>query len=387
MPTWYFEKDCDLKDFKASMADTKSTAPRPELCAQIDQGIPIYECHDLTKKIETEAYRSELMQEWSNVLQKGAGIVVLKGCFPDTGLIDETSALFDKIMELEKAAGLSAGDHFGAAGANDRIWNALEKMCRHDPDLFVRYYSNVLVALICETWLGPNYQMTSQTNLVRPGSAGQSGHRDYHLGFQTPEEASFYPATAHHFSPFLTLQGAIAHCDMSIETGPTRYLPFSQTYPPGYIACNLPEFKAYFEDNFTQLALKKGDAVFFNPAVMHGAGENRTQDVDRLANLLQISSAMGRPIEAVNRVAMCEAAYPVLLSKWQRREISEENVVATVGACAEGYPFPTNLDLDPPIGGLVPKSQADIMLAAVERGLKQESFVRELRDHANRRQP
>jgi len=95
---------------------------------------------------------------------------------------------------------------------------------------------------------------------------------------------------------------------------------------------------------------------------------------------------MGRSIESVNRLAMCEAVYPALLAKWQKRELTEENVVATVAACAEGYPFPTNLDLDPPVGGLVPQSQADIMLEALQRGLKQDSFVREIHDHADRRQ-
>jgi len=360
MPTWYFEKDCDLKDFKASIANGEKSAVKPQLNTKVEQGIPVYNCAELTENITSETYRSDLMQEWSMA--------------------------FEEIMEMERAAGLSGADHFGTAGANPRIWNALEKLCRLSPDLFVRYYSNVILALICETWLGPNYQMTSQTNLVRPGSSGQTGHRDYHLGFQTPEEASFYPVTAHQTSPFLTLQGAIAHCDMPVESGPTRYLPFSQMYGPGYIACNMPEFKSYFEENYIQLPLKKGDAVFFNPAVMHGAGENKSNDIARLANLLQISSAMGRSIESVNRLAMCEAVYPALLAKWQKRELTEENVVATVAACAEGYPFPTNLDLDPPVGGLVPQSQADIMLEALQRGLKQDSFVREIHDHADRRQ-
>ncbi len=387
MPTWYFEKDCSLEDFKTSISNAKASADETPCATGSSHSIPIYDCSKLAKKISSESFRSDLMQEWSGVLEKGAGVVVLEKCFPDTALIDEATELFNNIMRIESEAGITAGDHFGAAGANARIWNAIEKLCRNDPELFVRYYSNVYVALVCETWLGPNYQMTSQTNMVGPGSAGQTGHRDYHLGFQTPEEASFYPATAHRTSPFLTLQGAIAHCDMPIETGPTRYLPFSQLYEPGYIGCNLPEFKDYFEESFVQLPLKKGDAVFFNPAVMHGAGSNKTEDVDRLANLLQISSAMGRPIEAVNRLAMCEAVYPVLLAKWRKKEISEEGVVATVGACAEGYPFPTNLDLDPPLGGLVPRSQADLMLEAVERGLKQDSFNRELHEHATKRIP
>ncbi len=385
MPNWYFEKDCNLNDFRASMADAKAAAIPLKLCADVQFNIPIYDCSELSDKIAAESYRSELMQEWADVMETGAGVVALKGCYPDGVLIDETSEKFAEIMKIEREAGLTGGDHFGKPGANPRIWNAIEKLCRLDPELFVRYYSNVMLALICETWLGPNYQMTSQTNLVMPGSDGQTGHRDYHLGFQTPEEASYYPATAHRTSPFLTLQGAVAHCDMPVESGPTRYLPYSQLYGPGYIACNLPEFKSYFEDSYVQLPLEKGDAVFFNPAVMHGAGANQTKDVERLANLLQIGSAMGRSIESVNRLAMCEAVYPALLSKWQKNEISEEGVVATIGACAEGYPFPTNLDLDPPVGGLVPRSQADIMLEAVERGLKHEAVVRELNEHAARR--
>lgn len=385
MNTWYFEKDCNLEEFKASLAMAQNAAPTPGYATDTSHSVPIYDCNSLRGRIGDEGFRSGLMQEWSQQLQTGAGIVVFQNCFPDQSVIDEANAVYDEIMAEERARGGAEGDHFGAAGANARIWNALEKLCRKDPGLFIRYYSNVFLALISETWLGPNYQVTSQTNLIRPGSEGQTGHRDYHLGFQAIEEASYYPVTAHHFSPFLTLQGAIAHCDMPLETGPTKYLPFSQLYGPGYIAANLPEFKTYFEDNFVQIALKTGDAVFFNPAVFHGAGANTTRDKDRLANLLQVSSAFGRAIESVDRTAMCELVYPALLTGWQRKTFTEEQVVATVAACAEGYPFPTNLDRDPPIGGLVPKSQADIMLAAVERGLKQESFVRELHEHAEKR--
>ena len=42
----------------------------------------------------------------------------------------------------------------------------------------------------------------------------------------TPDErAADYPAHVHRFSPMLTLQGAVAHCDMPVATGPTMYLP------------------------------------------------------------------------------------------------------------------------------------------------------------------
>ena len=53
-----------------------------------------------------------------------------------------------------------------------------------EPPHFANYFSNLAVDTACKAWLGPNYQMTAQINLVRPSGAAQSPHRDYHLGFQ-----------------------------------------------------------------------------------------------------------------------------------------------------------------------------------------------------------
>src|SRR4029077_12715326 len=119
----------------------------------------------------------------------------------------------------------------------------------------------------------------------------------------------------HLLSPVLTLQGAVAHSDMPVESGPTMYLHYPHQYAPGYLAWRLPEFRSYFGDHHVQLALAKGDAAFFNPALFHGAGTNVSTDVQRMANLLQVSSAFGRAMETVDRVAMCRALFPVLLAK------------------------------------------------------------------------
>ena len=94
-----------------------------------------------------------------------------------------------------------------------------------------------------------------------------------------------YPSHVHSFSPYLTLQGAVAHCDMPIESGPTKLLPFSQTLPEGYLVFDQPEFQVYFEDNYIQLPLEKNDLIFFNPAIMHAAGQNISSDIYRMANL------------------------------------------------------------------------------------------------------
>ena len=180
----------------------------------------------------------------------------------------------------------------------------------------------------------------------------------------------------------LTLQGAVAHCDMPVESGPTLYLPFSQRYAPGYLAWRRPEFIEYFNAHHVQLPLAKGDAAFFNPALFHAAGSNRTPDVRRIANLLQISSAYGRAMESVDRVKMVKALYPALRSGLALDPRAVANVIA---ASAEGYAFPTNLDRDPPLGGLAPPSQAALMKRALAEGWEDAAFVQAVDEHARRR--
>jgi len=258
-----------------------------------------------------------------------------------------------------------SGDHFAKPGANDRIWGALDKLAVAHPAVFFDYYANDVVALASSAWLGPNYQMTSALNIVNPGGQAQTAHRDYHLGFMPLETAAGYPEHVHRLSPVLTLQGAVVHCDMPVETGPTMYLPHSQEYVPGYLATGLPEFVEYFAQNYVQLPLAKGDAVFFNPALFHGAGTNQSADVRRMANLLQVSSAFGRALESVDRTRAILALYPTLLARKASGAPARE-IANVIAASAEGYPFPTNLDLDQPIGSLNPETRAELVLRALD---------------------
>jgi len=208
-------------------------------------------------------------------------------------------------------------------------------------------------------------------------------HRDYHLGFQSDEVAAQYPAHVHRLSSVLTLQGAVAHCDMPVESGPTLYLPHSQKYELGYLAYRRPEFAEHFETFHVQLPLDKGDAVFFNPALFHAAGSNHSADIKRMANLLQISSAFGRAMESLDRTRMSAALYPVLLRLAKDDPTAVDKVIA---ATAEGYAFPTNLDRDQPIGGLAPLSQADLLRQAVAETWSADRLEQALTDHSLRRE-
>lgn len=264
------------------------------------------------------------------------------------------------------------------------MWNALEKLAVRAPSVFAAYYANDIIALVSTAWLGPAYQITSQVNVVNPGGDPQTGHRDYHLGFMSGDQAARFPAHVHRLSPVLTLQGAVAHCDMPVESGPTMYLPHSQKYEPGYLAAAIPEFRAYFEANQVQLPLEKGDAAFFNPALFHGAGHNRSADIRRMANLLQVSSAFGRAMESVDRQRMCDALFPTLL-QLKASGMVEPRLRNVIAACAEGYAFPTNLDRDQPVGGIAPQTQAELVWQAVAEGWDPSSFRHELAAQAARR--
>lgn len=341
------EAGCRIDDLQAVLSERTDLADFPHASA-VEQEVLVYDADGL---------RAAPPEELVRAFTDGPGVVVIRGAFPDTSVVDRATAAFDELIAAQRASGAVAGDHFATPGSNDRIWNALEKLAVHAPEVFVEYYANDVIALVSHAWLGPGYQVTSQVNVVNPGGKAQVGHRDYHLGFLAPDVIEQYPEHVHRLSPVLTLQGAVAHSDMPLESGPTLYLPHSQKYGPGYLATNRPEFRAYFDHHHVQLPLRKGDAAFFNPAVIHGAGTNRSADIHRMANLLQVSSAFGRAMDAVDRTRVCAAVYQAL-----RTHTHPEHAIA---AAADGYAFPTNLDRDQPVDGLAPPTQADLVRRAL----------------------
>ncbi|ASS55602.1 phytanoyl-CoA dioxygenase family protein [Rhizobium leguminosarum] len=379
---WLSEEACDLDDFRSLAEKATVLADYPSASA-VEKNVLIYDSRKVMAAAATAEGRRAVLAEICEAFGEGPGVVVFKHAYEDTAVIDRASTIFDAIIEEQHRTASGGGDHFAKPGANDRIWNSLEKHCLADPANFAEYYGNTIIALASEAWLGPSYQMTAQVNRVNPGGAAQSAHRDYHLGFQSSTVIEQFPAHVHRLSPVLTLQGAVAHCDMPLESGPTLFLPHSQTYVPGYLALKRPEFRDYFEANHVQLPLEKGDLVFFNPALFHAAGTNRSADIKRVANLLQVSSAFGRAMETVNRERMSARLFPAL--KTLQGKLSPDEIANAVAACAEGYSFPTNLDRDPPLGGLAPKTQAQLMHEALKEGWSDEVFAAALAEQAHRK--
>ena len=374
---YYKPEACDLSEFQKIIDQSLTLASVPNAVA-VENNIPIYDVMKFRDALTNASTKSELMAEWAWVLRESSGAIVLRGAYQDTSAIDEATELYQKIIASEKLNSGGGADHFATAGANDRIWNSLQKLCEASPDVFLRYFANVPIQTACEAWLGPNYQMTAQVNLVHPGGEAQQAHRDYHLGFQTAEISSTYPSHVHELSPALTLQGAIAHCDMPIESGPTKLLPFSQMYLPGYAAWRREDFREVFENHYVQLSLSKGDALFFSPALFHAAGSNISTNIHRMANLLQVSSAFGRAMETIDRSKMCMLTYQIAAKHLNDKTLSFSEIKAAIAATAEGYSFPTNLDNDPPKGGLAPETQQALFIRGLENNMDKVEFESQL---------
>jgi ectoine hydroxylase-related dioxygenase (phytanoyl-CoA dioxygenase family) len=377
--SWITESDCDLAEFRSRVLRSTDLADYP-YATDVRRNVLVYSAAGIAR-----ADRRALQAELIRALTDGPGVVVFEGAFSDD-VLDRASAAFNDIIATQRAEGAAAGDHFGKAGANDRVWNAAQKLALHSPEVYAHYYAADTLALVSQAWLGPRYQVTSQVNVVNPGGAAQVPHRDYHLGFVDVDQLAHYPAHLHRMSAALTLQGAVAHCDMPLESGPTMLLPYSQRFEAGYIAFYRPEFIEFFAAHHVQVPLHKGDAVFFNPALYHGAGSNTSADISRMANLLQISSPFGRAMESVDRTAMVKAVYPALRDMQQAGRPDSE-LVNVVNATAEGYAFPTNLDRDQPIGSLAPPSQVDTVLAALADGLTADELDIALNAQNERRIP
>ncbi|TQN65792.1 hypothetical protein CSHISOI_09731 [Colletotrichum shisoi] len=297
--------------------------------------------------------RGALQDEWYRFLISGPGVFVTKRLYRDRRLIEAANAAFASVIEQERESGAAAkGDHFASAGKNDRSWNSFGKHGLADPASFVEYYSNPATV----------YRITAQVNNTKPGASPQVCHRDYHVGFQTAEAAAQIPRAMQVASQLLTLQGAVAHSDVPLESGPTRVLPFSQTFEPGYVAYRRPEFNAFFLGNHVSLPL-----------------ENKTADVYRMANLLQISSPFGKPMESVDAVPLIEKRWDHLVTLYEARGLDDE-VKAFVAAAAEGYPFPTNLDSNPPRNeGMAPESEQDNITTSLTENRTREEAVEALK--------
>ncbi|MFW2334981.1 MAG: phytanoyl-CoA dioxygenase, partial [Ilumatobacter sp.] len=142
---------CRIEDF---VDIVEQPATMPQFAARLEQRVPIFEAAALRDTI-VDAHTQRLVRDaLADLLDRGAGIFVLSGAF-DGDVVDRASDVFRSIIGQQHREGRAIGDHYAKPGANDRVWNAIEKLAVEAPDVFVDYYANDMVALGALAWLGP----------------------------------------------------------------------------------------------------------------------------------------------------------------------------------------------------------------------------------------
>jgi len=343
---FFSESDVNYDDLKKICAQKTLKVDYP-LSESVINNVVVYDAKNFTSFIGNKEKEKELKTEFFHSLESGPGVFIIRNLYEDS-VIDQSNNIFEKIIEKEVN---TSNDHFASPatavdGPNTKIWNTLQKVALEDPEAFISYYSNNILKLVAESWCGPNSQMTAQVNIVRPGREMQKPHRDYHLGFQENKVVELFPISAHRLSRYLTLQGGVAHTNMPLESGPTIVLPYSQQYDLGYLAWRDNACAEFFNTNAVQNQMNKGDGIFFNPALLHGAGSNTTNDFHRIGNLLQISSLFGKTMESIDYNKIIRRIYPFLLEHSNKKTLSEKLIENVLICATDGYAFPTNLDHD-----------------------------------------
>ena len=136
-PQWFAEDSCRLEDFVAVVGE-KTKLEDYAYADAVEQNVLIYGKR-LHSYLESPEGRADVQAELIRAMTAGPGIVVFKGAFADTAVVDRATEAFNSIIAEQKASGAAAGDHFAKPGANDRIWGALDKLAVRDPQVFADY--------------------------------------------------------------------------------------------------------------------------------------------------------------------------------------------------------------------------------------------------------
>src|ERR1700682_1349426 len=120
------ESDCRSGALPGQVLRTADPADYP-LATAVRSNVLVY-----TAATIGAADRRALQSELIRALADGPGVVIIEGAF-SPGVVDWASEAFFSIIDAQHEAGDAHGDHFGKPGANDRIWNAAQKLAPPPP--------------------------------------------------------------------------------------------------------------------------------------------------------------------------------------------------------------------------------------------------------------
>lgn len=120
MSGYYTIQDCHVADFEALVG--QSLDPNVlESTDSVERNIPIHDARTPESHLSDPARRLALMGEWGKILSDLSGVLVLKGAIADSAALNAASAIYEQIIETEKAAGAGGGSFRTERGERPRL--------------------------------------------------------------------------------------------------------------------------------------------------------------------------------------------------------------------------------------------------------------------------
>lgn len=180
---------------------------------------------------------------------------------PDVLSQSEIDAYKARLIELAES---ERGD--GSARMHTDDYGQLVRWLVNKGEMFEKLVAHPKMVPYFEYLLGGDYTLSTLTsNMISPGAANGSYHRDYSVG-KIPGVFPF---------PFVANSLWLLD-DFSSENGGTRIVPGSHKFPNG----PEPDQTSHLDE--IRVEAPKGSVLLFNGAVWHSVGSNRT-DHSRIA--------------------------------------------------------------------------------------------------------
>ena len=146
--SFYSSENCNIKEFE-KLIKQEINSNLLNCAEEIINNVPVYNMEVLRDNLHDKDQRLSLMSEWAYVLSKASGALVLKNTYSDCSSIDLATKIYENIILEEKEKNIGGSDHYAKPGANDRIWNSLQKLCEKDSFVFAKYFGNEIISSVC----------------------------------------------------------------------------------------------------------------------------------------------------------------------------------------------------------------------------------------------
>ena len=220
-PQWLSASECRLDDLLAVLADGTHLDRYPHADRAV-QGVLVYDSAAIAAVMGDPARRRELQAELADALANGPGVVVFAGRVRGRRgrrCGDRRVRRHHRRAACRRAARRATTSASPApttgSGTPSRSSRSARPTCSSatTPTTSSRWRR--------QAWLGPGYQITSQVNVVNPGGLAQARTATTTSASSRTRSPPSSRRTCTPVSPVLTLQGAVAHSDMPVESGPT----------------------------------------------------------------------------------------------------------------------------------------------------------------------